>query len=34
MEWARDHMQVLAILRGKFEKEKPLKWLKGGWLFT
>ena len=28
MEWARNHMPVLAIIREKFEKEKPLKGLK------
>ena len=27
MEWARNHMPVLAIIREKFEKEKPLKGL-------
>jgi len=30
MEWARNHMPVLAIVREKFEKEKPLKGLKVG----
>ncbi|MDY0248052.1 MAG: adenosylhomocysteinase, partial [Methanosarcina mazei] len=30
MEWARNHMPVLAIIREKFEKEKPLKGLKVG----
>jgi adenosylhomocysteinase len=30
MEWARNHMPVLAIVREKFEKEKPLKGLKIG----
>jgi adenosylhomocysteinase len=30
MEWARNHMPVLAIIREKFEKERPLKGLKVG----
>jgi adenosylhomocysteinase len=30
MDWARNHMPVLAIVREKFEKEKPLKGLKIG----
>jgi adenosylhomocysteinase len=30
MEWARSHMPVLAIIRERFEKEKPLKGLKVG----
>ena len=30
MEWARNHMPVIAIIREKFEKEKPLKGLKVG----
>src|SRR5450759_2691129 len=30
IEWARTHMPVLAIVREKFEKEKPLKELKIG----
>ena len=30
MEWARNHMPVLAIVREKFEEEKPLKGLKVG----
>lgn len=30
IEWARTHMPVLAIIREKFEKEKPLKELKIG----
>jgi adenosylhomocysteinase len=30
MEWARNHMPVLAIVRETFEKEKPLKGLKIG----
>ena len=30
MDWARNHMPVLAIVREKFEKEKPLKGLKVG----
>ena len=30
MEWARNHMPVLAIVREKFEKENPLKGLKVG----
>jgi adenosylhomocysteinase len=30
IEWARNHMPVLAIIREKFEKEKPLKGLKVG----
>ncbi len=30
MEWARNHMPVLASIREKFEKEKPLKGLKIG----
>lgn len=30
MEWARNHMPVLAIVRERFEKEKPLKGLKIG----
>ena len=30
LEWARNHMHVLAIIREKFEKEKPLKGLKVG----
>ncbi len=30
MEWARNHMPVLAIVREIFEKEKPLKGLKVG----
>ena len=30
MEWARNHMPVLAIVREKFEKDKPLKGLKIG----
>ncbi len=30
MEWQRNHMPVLAIIREKFEKEKPLKELKVG----
>jgi adenosylhomocysteinase len=30
MEWARSHMPVLAIIREKFEEEKPLKGLKVG----
>ena len=30
MEWARNHMPVLAIIKGEFEKEKPLKGLKVG----
>ncbi len=30
MEWARNHMPVLAIIKGKFEKEKPLHGLKVG----
>jgi adenosylhomocysteinase len=30
MEWARNHMPVLATIREKFEKEKPLKGLKIG----
>jgi adenosylhomocysteinase len=30
IEWARNHMPVLAIVREKFEKEKPLKGLKVG----
>ena len=30
MDWARNHMPVLAIIREKFEEEKPLKGLKVG----
>jgi adenosylhomocysteinase len=30
MDWARSHMPVLAIIREKFEEEKPLKGLKVG----
>ena len=30
MDWARNHMPVLAIVREKFEEEKPLKGLKIG----
>lgn len=30
MDWARNHMPVLAIVREKFEEEKPLKGLKVG----
>ena len=30
IEWTRNHMPVLAIIREKFEKEKPLKGLKVG----
>ncbi len=30
MEWARNHMPVLAIVRKKFEEDKPLKGLKVG----
>ena len=30
MEWARSHMPVIAIIREKFEEEKPLKGLKVG----
>ena len=30
IEWARNHMPVLAIIKSKFEKEKPLKGLKVG----
>ncbi len=30
MEWARNHMPVIAIVREMFEKEKPLKGLKIG----
>ncbi|RXA17839.1 adenosylhomocysteinase [Methanosarcina sp. MSH10X1] len=30
MDWARTHMPVLAIVRKKFEEEKPLKGLKVG----
>jgi len=30
MDWARSHMPVLAIVREKFEEEKPLKGLKVG----
>jgi adenosylhomocysteinase len=30
MDWARNHMPVLAIVRKKFEEEKPLKGLKVG----
>jgi adenosylhomocysteinase len=30
MEWARNHMPVLAIVRENFEREKPLKGLKIG----
>jgi adenosylhomocysteinase len=30
VEWARNHMPVLAIVRKKFVKEKPLKGLKVG----
>ena len=25
IEWARNHMPVLSIIREQFEKEKPLK---------
>jgi adenosylhomocysteinase len=34
MEWGRNHMQVLAIVREKFDKENPLKELKRGGPFT
>ncbi len=30
MDWARNHMPVLAIVRERFEKEKPLRGLKVG----
>ncbi|AKB50733.1 Adenosylhomocysteinase [Methanosarcina barkeri str. Wiesmoor] len=30
MDWARNHMPVLAIVRKKFEEEKPLKGMKVG----
>ena len=30
MDWARNHMPVLAVVREKFEEEKPLKGLKVG----
>jgi adenosylhomocysteinase len=30
MEWAKNHMPVLAIIKDKFEKEKPLNGLKVG----
>ena len=30
MEWARNHMPVLAIIKDEFEKEKPLNGLKIG----